>query len=419
MSGVDTHPRLSAMLFLAILLSLPLLDLIWWAWAHRRLRAMPRKTLWRVLVAAFMLVQFGGYAWFVAARYPGSTLTRDMPIVMVMLLYIWHGFVLPLTLAGTVGLELLNGAIALVGRLWRSVAPSRPLKPQELEPAPATTVSTRRRFLATAAAIPPVLAMGSVGISWKQLSDLRLRRFDIALSDLPDALDGLSIAHVTDHHVGKFTDARRLRQITDATNDLKPDLVLMTGDLIDHELADLPMALDAVKRLESRCGLFMVEGNHDLFEGRERFEQAVLSAGLPLLLNESRTLVVRGHSVQVLGVSWGTSQSRSPTLDVNLPATLARLDKRAFPILLAHHPHAFDDAAAAGIPLTLAGHTHGGQLMATEDLGPGPAMYRYWSGLYRKGESALVVSNGVGNWFPLRINAPAEIVHIVLHRQPA
>ena len=88
-----------------------------------------------------------------------------------------------------------------------------------------------------------------------------------------------------------------------------------------------------------------------------------------------------------------------------------------FPILLAHHPHAFDAAAAAGVPLTVSGHTHGGQLMLSDAVGFGPLMYRYWSGLYRKPEhngASLVVSNGVGNWFPLRTGAPAEIIHLTL-----
>jgi hypothetical protein len=88
----------------------------------------------------------------------------------------------------------------------------------------------------------------------------------------------------------------------------------------------------------------------------------------------------------------------------------------AFPILLAHHPHAFDAAAETNLPLTLSGHTHGGQLMWNEREGFGPALFRYWSGLYTRGASQLIVSNGVGNWFPLRINAPAEIVHITLSR---
>ena len=79
----------------------------------------------------------------------------------------------------------------------------------------------------------------------------------------------------------------------------------------------------------------------------------------------------------------------------------------AFPILLAHHPHTLDPAAEAGLPLVLSGHTHGGQLMLTKNVGFGPMMFRYWSGEYTKGPSKLVVSNGVGNWFPVRANAPA------------
>ena len=95
---------------------------------------------------------------------------------------------------------------------------------------------------------------------------------------------------------------------------------------------------------------------------------------------------------------------------------LAARNASAFPILLAHHPHAFDAAADAQLPLTLSGHTHGGQLMLNEQLGFGPAMFRYWSGLYERGASKLIVSNGVGNWFPLRLNAPAEVVHLTLRR---
>ena len=86
----------------------------------------------------------------------------------------------------------------------------------------------------------------------------------------------------------------------------------------------------------------------------------------------------------------------------------------AFPILLAHHPHAFDPAAAAGLPLVLSGHTHGGQLMLTKNIGVGPMRFRYWSGIYEKPASRLFVNNGVGNWFPLRINAPPEIVKLTL-----
>jgi hypothetical protein len=86
----------------------------------------------------------------------------------------------------------------------------------------------------------------------------------------------------------------------------------------------------------------------------------------------------------------------------------------AFPVLLAHHPRAFDAAVEADLPLTLSGHTHGGQLMFDSQHGAGPAFFRYWSGLHTRGRSQMIVSNGVGNWFPIRINAPAEIIHITL-----
>jgi len=161
-------------------------------------------------------------------------------------------------------------------------------------------------------------------------------------------------------------------------------------------------------------------------ESRPEFERRVKGSSVPLLVNESLLVPVRGRPVQLLGLRWGTGAARGTragergdeAIDASMQALLpqVRRDEDAFPILLAHHPHAFDPAADAGIPLTLSGHTHGGQLMLSRHVGFGPWMYRYWSGAYRKGNSALVVSNGVGNWFPLRIGAPAEIIHLTLRR---
>jgi len=134
----------------------------------------------------------------------------------------------------------------------------------------------------------------------------------------------------------------------------------------------------------------------------------------------------------MMGICWGVLKRGSDmgrigrearrwyrqTNDQNTAASIARVAAQrqagAFPILLAHHPHAFDRAAAAGLPLVLSGHTHGGQLMLTKNIGVGPLRFRYWSGIYEKPGSKLFVNNGVGNWFPLRINAPAEIVKLTL-----
>ena len=143
---------------------------------------------------------------------------------------------------------------------------------------------------------------------------------------------------------------------------------------------------------------------------------------LPILINETKTISIRENPIQILGLRWGGLGPRSvrsrehgdELIAQSMGVLTPSLDPSAFQILLAHHPHAFDVATKNKIPLTLSGHTHGGQLMLTDSFGFGPAMYRYWSGLYEKDESKLLVSNGVGNWFPLRINAPAEILHLTL-----
>ena len=114
-------------------------------------------------------------------------------------------------------------------------------------------------------------------------------------------------------------------------------------------------------------------------------------------------ITIRGAPLQLLGLSWTRArENRDVAIATAVRELLNQRQPESFPILLAHHPHAFDTAAAASVPLTLSGHTHGGQLMLNEQCGFGPALFRYWSGLYRKGASKLIVSNGVGNWFPLR-----------------
>jgi predicted MPP superfamily phosphohydrolase len=240
-----------------------------------------------------------------------------------------------------------------------------------------------------------------------------VREITVSLKDLPQALDGMRIAHVTDTHVGKFTRGRVLDEIVAATNRLEADLVLFTGDLIDNTIRDLPDGVRMLQQMQAKSGVFVVEGNHDLFDDPSEFVRSVRDGGIALLRNQAATVQVRGVPVQILGIVWNHGE-REMARSVETVAALR--DPDAFPILLAHHPHAFDFAAELGLPLTLAGHTHGGQLMLTSELGAGSAMFRYWSGLYQKAGPAMVVSNGTGNWFPVRVNAPAEIIHLTLRQ---
>jgi predicted MPP superfamily phosphohydrolase len=237
---------------------------------------------------------------------------------------------------------------------------------------------------------------------------------ELALPQLPKGLDGLVLAHISDTHVGRFVGPKELEAVAVATAGLNPDLIVFTGDLIDFNLVDLPPAMAALRQIEKIAPLAMCVGNHDLFEDGKQFRRRVRTAELGLMVDESMPLEIRGQKIELLGLDWGTNASpRADGIDDHMRQVLRRRHASAFPILLAHHPHAFDDAAAAGIPLTLSGHTHGGQIMLTPNWGAG-RVYKYWSGLYEKGPSKLVVSNGVGNWFPLRINAPAEIIQLTL-----
>jgi predicted MPP superfamily phosphohydrolase len=236
---------------------------------------------------------------------------------------------------------------------------------------------------------------------------------------LPRDLDGATIAQVSDLHVGEFTSERSLRAVVREVNALRADLVVHSGDLINAELSDLPGALNLARAMPGRFGSCLIEGNHDLFENGAEFARQARASGIPFLRNEAVTLRVRGQPVQFLGIRWSEAEgtaARDAGLARSVRTVLALREPDAFPILLAHHPHAFDPAAAAGLPLTLSGHTHGGQLMLNDHSGVGPILFRYWSGLYARGASQLVVSNGVGNWFPLRVQAPAEVVHLTLRR---
>jgi predicted MPP superfamily phosphohydrolase len=381
-------------------------DVAWWAVAMR----LTNRRLWRVLVSVFM----GGQLAAHLAAVAGSDWPSHVPKAVLVLVVVWHYSALVLAFA-----VLLPIGIA---RAWawmtRRIARGRGVQ-QNCPAAAAASVRspTRREFIGACAALaPPLFTIGVTGVALAQLNNLRVRRFTLAIPTLPRALDGVTIAHVTDIHVGGLTSGRVLREIVKSTNALRADLVLMTGDLINYELADLSEGIALVKALAGRYGLWTIEGNHDVaVDGRE-FEQRVKAAGVPLLSDESAVTSVRGYPIQLFGLRWmdgGFGQSdRLTALQVRNVLTQRQPD--AFPILLSHHPHAFDAAVKAELPLTLAGHTHGGQCMLDSQHGIGSVMFRYWSGHYARARSQMVISNGVGNWLPIRINAPAEIVHLTL-----
>ena len=395
-----------------IIPALIVLDLLWWFAADRLLRKAGWKARARLLHSLFFAFQLAALIAVIASRE--SELWDHLPRFVTTAVYLWHLLILPILIP----LLALGSIVALVCWIIRKTGARKPPQTPSDDPG-----MSRRAFLAaTAAFTPQLFTVGLTAIALRQLEQFRVRRLTIAIRDLPAALDGLTIAHVSDMHAGRFTRSAVLRQMTASVNDLRSEIILVTGDLINGALHEIPEGIDAIRRLDAPAGVHMIEGNHDLFQGRAAFESNVKASGIPLLVNETAQLTVRGRPLQLLGQRWGGPifRRRSGYDDETIAASFAELlplsDPEAFPILLAHHPHAFDPAATAGIPLTLSGHTHGGQLMLNAEMGFGPMMFRYWSGHYTRGDSHLIVSNGVGNWFPLRTRAPAEVIHLTLHR---
>ncbi|MFI5379972.1 MAG: metallophosphoesterase [Tepidisphaerales bacterium] len=367
-----------------------------------------------------MAVQFGSYLTIVIFR--GFHHEPPLPGPLLVLVYTWHVFVLPLWLAIWTSSLAMPRLVSFVARRVRRLPNPTAQVPESGRDACATgSAAPSRRDLIRAGvtAIPPVAGVFTAAYALRQQELFEVIKLDVPVAGLPDELDGLRIAHVSDPHVGKFTSSAKLREITQAVNDLNVDLVAVTGDLIDHWMGVLDDGIALVRSFRSRNGTFLCEGNHDLMEDHDGFESLVRKAGLRLLLNESAMLQIRGRKVQMLGIRWGRRKNLDAMYAEHFAATLPLRDPAAFPILIAHHPHTFDPAAEAGLPLVLCGHTHGGQIMLTRSIGPARILYKYLSGLYRRDGTSLVVSNGVGNWFPLRINAPAQLAELTLRRASA
>jgi uncharacterized protein len=385
-----------------------LFDAIWWIASMR----LTRGKSWRWLVSAFLSAEVFGLLWLFGGRLSGADGDRALPKFAVTGVFIWHTLLLPLFVAAIL-LALPVLVISAGVRFFRRKAVSHSAVTDSER-----SVFDRRQFLAVAAAAtPPVLTVSLSTIAMRQLQQFRVRRFTLPIRDLPTDLHGTTIAQVSDMHVGRFTTGRVLREMVKTVNDLRADLILLTGDLINDALEDLTEGINLVRAMQARFGVYIIEGNHDLIENAGEFERRMRASGIPFLLDQSSVISVRGAPVQLLGLSWTRAlHNRDEAIAESVHQLLGQRQDEAFPIFMAHHPHAFDAAAEASMPLTISGHTHGGQLMWNEHSGFGPILFRYWSGLYNRGESKLIVSNGVGNWFPLRINAPAEVVHLTLVR---
>ena len=252
---------------------------------------------------------------------------------------------------------------------------------------------------------------------------LVVREVDASIPGLPAEFDGLSIAQVSDLHVGPHTSRRFLNRVVRTVRDLSPDVVAVTGDLVDDRAEDVATYAEALGELDAPLGVFMIAGNHDVYAGWDSVEPR-LRTEVParLLLNEAHILR-RGDATLVLagtGDPAGGRRGQSRAAP-DVERTLAGAPNGATIVALAHNPALWPALAQRGVALTLSGHTHWGQF-AMPSLGWSLAspFLTHAMGAYRDNDALLYINPGTGYWgIPFRLGALPEVTLVRLRRAPA
>lgn len=257
---------------------------------------------------------------------------------------------------------------------------------------------------------PNRLSRGRIGHHHLR-SEIVLRQIEIASPDWPSAFDGLSIGHVSDFHLGDLIPLDRALAAVALLAEQDPDLVACTGDVVDLNHDPAPPLLAALADIGAPLGTFLVLGNHDELHCRDTMLRLAGEVGITALHDEAASVAHGGERLTIAGIQWGKSA-------VDCARSIDRTCGDATDLLLSHNPRAFLRAAEIGIPLTLSGHTHGGQVALRRRPNANLALtHRHSAGLFASGHSRLYVTTGVGSWFPLRVNCPPEVVVVTMRRE--
>jgi uncharacterized protein len=267
---------------------------------------------------------------------------------------------------------------------------------------------------ATAAAVPLLaFAMTFLGfINARRTAGVV--RVDIPVADLPAALHGFTIVQISDIHVGPTIRGRYVEAIVEAVNRLNPDVVAITGDLVDGSVAELGDHVAPLQRLASRHGSYFVTGNHEYYSGVEAWMAQLERLGIAVLQNRHVVIDRDGAKLVLAGVSDYSAGHFHESHRSDPKAAIAGAPAdAAMKILLAHQPRSAPAAAQAGFDLQLSGHTHGGQFLPWNFLVQ--LQQPFTAGLHAIDQLRIYVSRGTGYWGPpKRFGAPSEITEIRL-----
>ncbi|MCA9770812.1 MAG: metallophosphoesterase [Myxococcales bacterium] len=284
---------------------------------------------------------------------------------------------------------------------------------------------TRRQMMRSVFySLPPVAATAKMAVAYGGDSlEFEVVEVEVPIQGLPDRLKGLSFVQISDLHLGlKFNtlDAQELRAAKEVIEDLHPDFVLLTGDIMDRMPFELREETRILSSIRSRHGTFGILGNHEHYAGAPTIYHGLVKAGVDMLVNEHRILKVRDEELALIGVDTPASAFGSGAfLERVIRKTVDGVGRVDLPrILMSHHPNGFYYANPRGVDLTISGHTHGGQVVFGEfgdfRLSPAQLVFKYLKGHYRRDHTHLYVNAGLGHWMPLRHNCAPEITRFTL-----
>lgn len=379
------------------LLLLRVLNSVWW-----RKRWVRRSALGLTLVALVSgLIWVGGAYW------------RAHQLVLIGSYGASFAAVFSLGLCGSL---LVSGLINTPQLLYRKRV-SKGRAGSSTEPhSPERRVVLQR----VAAAVPlATLGLATTGLA-RSFSETNVHRVEMAFANLPWELDGFRILHVSDSHLGPYIDLDDVEAMLLDAERYNPDLVLISGDIADH-LDLLPGALKLIEGLHAPYGAYACMGNHDYYRGPLRVMGHFDKSSIPMLINRGVTVRV-GEADLFIGGADDPRYMGQPIdsfMKETIDKTLTHAGSGSFKVMMSHRPTGFDRAAEQGVELTVAGHTHGGQIgFLGKPVFARWGQEKYVRGKYRIGASQLYTSSGVGHWFPFRLGCPTEAPVIELKRLP-
>jgi uncharacterized protein len=414
-----------------------------WRFAGRIGRPAWRKGIRSALIAALAVIALVALA--AVARNMRGVISRGS----------WWSAFFGLWMSSSIFSYLFIKMIAGAEWLWRRLRGSSSGKPKVPALLPALAAGgaheesidhSRRYFFQAAGVIAGAVPFVSASYGFvAERFRFNVREVEIPIPDLPPALDGLRITQLSDIHIGSYMPVAQVRRAVGMANELNGDLTVVTGDFLTGRTDPLEDCITELSRLRAPLGVWGCNGNHEIYaRAEEKSAELFQKYGMKLLRQENVELRWQGSALNLIGVDYqrqrDTGGNRLPML-----AGAQRLVRRDVPnILLSHNPNSFREAAELGIELSLAGHTHGGQVrveILDHRWSPAEFLTPYVAGLYRRplfassdvGDneipgvrltsglqppvSSIYVNRGLGTiGAPVRLGVPPEITQITLRR---